>query len=583
MKNIKLTILLLLIGLFISVTYISVFADCTTFMIGKDASVDGSTMLTIHQDTPTYDPRLTFIPAKDHAPGTMKRLYDYPQYERWWDGYGNWIDAEGEDKLAAIIPEVPHTNAYMRGLFGVMNEYQVSMGMPTLAAIYEELANDQAKLRLTQLSYVALERAKTAREAIQIMGSLAEEFGFKGEYTPGKGLSVGDPNEVWLFHIMGPGPYWEHGSKDYLGAIWLAQRIPDDHVGVFPNGFSIQEVDFEDTDNFMYSSNLKSFAVEMGWFDEKSGEAFNALEVYTNSTPQFPWGTPERQWRAYQFLAPSLNLPNPDEILTMKGPKGYPYRYPFSVKVEKKISAADLMGFNRDHLEGTYMDLTQGPLAGPFGIPTRTMGTYFKVGDEVVVEARAIQGDSTQYTEVCQMRSWLPNDIGGVIWWAPGRPNTSVYVPLYCGINSLTEQLSTGNHFEMEWGKTGYWAATFVNTFSNVMYSEIIKDVRRKQSELEGEALAMLPVIDKIALDIYESDEKYGPMLAKRYITEWSNQHADNVIERYWDFANSLIVKYHHRYVNEPALASTPKMPNEEYWLNLALEYQKEVRGRIIK
>lgn len=583
MNKIKLTILLSVVGLFLLAISLSAFADCTTFMIGKDASVDGSTMLTIHQDTPTYDFRLTFIPAKDHESGTMKKLYDYPQKYRWWDAYGNHINAEGEDLVAAVIPEVPHTYAYVRGLFGVMNEYQVSMGMPTLCGIREELWNDESKLRLTQLSYVAMERAKTAREAIKIMGSLAEEFGFKGEYTAGKGMSVGDPNEVWLLHIMGPGPFWTPGSTDYLGSIWVAEKIPDDHVGVFPNGFAIQEVDFDDPDNFMYSSNLKTFAVEMGWYDPKSGEPFNALEVYTDSVAQFPWGNPDRKWRAYQLLAPSLKLPNPDEILDMKGPKGYPYRYPFSVKVEKKISVADLMRFNRDHLEGTYMDLTKGPLAGPFGIPTRTMGSYFKVGDEIVKEARSIQGDSTQYTEVCQMRSWLPNPIGGIIWWAPGRPNTSVYVPLYCGINSLTEQLSTGNHFEMEWGKTGYWAATFVNTFSNVMYCHIIEDVREKQRELEGEALAMIPVIDKIALNLYESDPKLGPQQAKKYLTQWSNQHADNVIERYWNFANNLIVKYHHRYINQPKLATSPKMPDEDYWLNLALEYQKNVRKRVIK
>ncbi|GAI76306.1 unnamed protein product, partial [marine sediment metagenome] len=224
MKSIKLTVLLSVVGLFLLAISLSAFADCTTFMIGKDASVDGSTMLTIHQDTPTYDFRLTYIPAKDHEPGTMKELYDYPQQYRWWDKYGNPIDAEGGDKVAALIPEVPHTYAYMRGLFGVMNEYQVSMGMPTLAGIHEELWNDESKLRLTQLSYVAMERATTAREAIKIMGSLGEEFGFKGEYTAGKGLSVGDPNEVWLFHIMGPGPFWTPGSTDYLGAIWLAQR-----------------------------------------------------------------------------------------------------------------------------------------------------------------------------------------------------------------------------------------------------------------------------------------------------------------------------------------------------------------------
>lgn len=574
----KTKLIILVVGLFLLAISLSAFA-CTSFIVGKKASVDGSTMITISQDQPVYDFRLEYIPAKDHKPGTMKTLYDYPQSFRWWDEYGNPIDAHAPELIAAEIPEVPHTYGYIRRMFGVMNEYQLSTGMATMSNMYlrNELWSQETKLRMTTLSYLAMERAKTAREAIKVIAKFAEEYGFKGERIAGKTLVIGDPSEVWVLHMIEPGPFWTPGCGE-LGCIWVAQRVPDDHVAIMPNGIQIGNIDFNDPDNFMYSSNIKSFAEEMGWYDPESGLPFDFIQVYTEGKPT-GWSVSERQWRGYQLFAPSLKLPNPDEAYNMKDSYGWSYRYPFSVKAEKKISTADLMSYYRDHAEGTYLDLTKGPLAGPFGIPTRTFGSSFKVNEEKIHELRGLEGDGTTYTQVCQMRSWLPDPIGGIAWWSPGRPTTAFYVPFYCGINKLPDAYTTGNQFEMEWGKTAYWAATFVNTFSNVMYSYIIEDVKKKQSELEGEALAMIPVIDKIALDLYKSD----PKKAQKYLTQWCGQHADNVVERYWDFANNLIIKYHNRYINQPKISTKPKIPDEDYWLNLALEYQKNVRKRIIK
>ena len=575
MKRIKLTLIFMVVALFLLTNSLQALG-CTSFPTGKDASVDGSTMITIHQDTASYEFHLLRWPAKDHEPGTMKRLYDWPQWMRWFDKYGNATDPRHEF-TGAEIPEVSHTYSYTMGLFPVMNENQVSMGMSTLTGIHDALWNDEAKLRITTLPMVAAERAKTAREVIQIVASLAEEYGFRGEYTPGKCLIIADPNEIWLLHIMAVGPLWTPGCGE-PGAVWVAQRVPDDHVAVFPNGFSIGEIDLDDPDNFMASSNIKSLAIEMGWYDPESGLPFSAVEAYTGGRA-LPMGTLTRKWQGYQLIKPSLDLPNPDEMSTMKGPHGYQYRYPFSVKPDKKISVADLMKINRNVLEGTYLDLTKGPLGGPFGSPTRTLGTFFKVDEEIVQEGRGIQGDVTQYTQVCQMRSWLPNEIGGIAWWAPGRPKTSFYVPFYlAGMNEITDQYTTGNHFEMEWGKTAYWATTFVNTFAEVMYCYIIEDVKKMQDEIESEAFSIVPAIDKAALELYKSD----PKKAREFLTQWCNQFAEDATKRYWEFANHLVVKYHHKYINEPEIATKPKMPEEEYWIKQAFEYQKEVRKRVL-
>ena len=581
----KRNILILVLVLCVLIIFNAMQASaCTCFAVGKDASVDGSTFITIQQDTRSYDPRLFFVPAKDWPEGAMRPCPDYPQYQRWFDEYGNPKNAdeiyEAYDRHTPAegpvekfeIPQVRHTYAYFHGLFGVMNEHQVSFGMPTLS-INDALWNDNGKLRMTQLTMIAAERARTAREAIKIMGELAEKYGFRGEYTPGKGLGVGDPNEVWILHMMCAGPFWTPESGE-PGAIWVAQRVPDDEVSVFPNGLMIGEIDFDDHENFMYSSNVKKVAEEMGWWDPDSDKPFNFMEAYSQGQP-FSWSTRFRKWRGYQLVKPSLKLPDPVEQLEIEGPNGGVYRYPFSVKPDKKVSVEDLFQWTRDRMEATKFDRTKGPLAGPFGDTHRTFGLGLTYNGEKIISPRAISADYTQYSEVCQMRSWLPDPIGGIIWWSPGEPAASFRVPFYAGITKVPESHATGNQYEMEWGKTAYWAVTFVNTFSPVMYKYIMEDVREVQHEIDSKGLAAIPGIDAAALKLYETD----PDQARTFLTQWCNQFAEDATERYWDLCNYLIVKYHNLYINKPKVAQTPKIPDEEYWKKIALEYQKEVIG----
>jgi len=586
MKRFKLVLILIVVGSVLLATSFQTLANCTSFVVGKNASADGSTFVTIEQDTTSYDPRYWVTPAKDHEPGSMRRCPDYPQYQRWYDEYGNPRDAdniaiawdrreplEGPEEVLEI-PEVEHTYAYQSGLFTTMNEHQVSFGMATLGCP-DVLWNDTGRLRITQLTLIAGERAKTAREAIQIMGELAEKYGFRGEYTPGKGLGIADGNEAWVFHIMQVGPDWTADSGK-LGAVWAAKRVPDDEVAVYPNGIVIDEIDFDDPENYMYSSNLKSLAEEFGWWDSKSGEPFNFRNVFLEGKHN-PEGTRMRQWRAFSFLAPSLNLPDPDAQLYLAGPNGGPWHYPFSVKPDKKVTLEDLFTWTRDTLEGTKYDLTRGPLAGPFGAPSRTIGSNFTTKDgKRVREATVIANDSGMYTEVCQSRSWLPDPIGGIVWWAPGRPKTSFRVPFYCSVNEIPPSHAKGSHYTIEWRESAWWAATFIQTFANVMYNYIIEDVKVMQNEIEGEAIAMIPAIDKQALGLYESD----PEKARDFLTKFCSRFAMDATRRWWDFGEYLVLKYHNRFINKPKVSQRPKMVDEEYWINLALEYQEEVRGR---
>jgi len=588
MKRFKLALILVVVGLVLLTTSLQALADCTCFAVGKDASADGSTFVTIQQDTTSYDPRLWVIPAADHEPGSMRPCPDMPQYQRWYDEYGNPRNAnevyiaydrqepleEGVVVKEFAIPQAEHTYGYLAGLFTVMNEHQVSFGMATLGCP-DALWNDEGMLRATQLSYIAGERAKTAREAIQIMGELAEKYGFRGEYGPGKGFGVSDGDEVWIFHIMQAGAFWTPESGE-PGAIWAAARVPDDEVAVFPNGAVIHEIDFNDPENYMWSENVQTVAEEMGWWDPDGGRPFSFQNVYLEGNHN-PEGTRMRLWRGFSLLAPSLDLPDPDEQLYLEDEYGGPWRYPFSVKPDKPVTVLDLAKWTRDRLEGTKYDLTQGPLAGPFGAPTRTMGSSFTTADgQRVRESRSIDADSSQYSEICQSRNWLPDPIGGIVWWTAGRPSTAFRVPFYCGVTEIPESHSTGSHYEFEWGKTAYWAATFVNTFAHVMWNSIIEDVKVVQNEIEGEAIDLIPGIDARALELYKED----PERAREFLTNFSSLFARDATERYWDFAEYLILKYHHRYINLPKVSGKPEMNNKEYWVEEALKYQEEVRGR---
>jgi dipeptidase len=543
MKAIKFTRIVVFVGLVLLAPSLQALA-CTNIAVGKDASVDGSVMNIIVQGLQSDDFRLQYVPAKDYEPGTMRPCPDYPQLNRWWDKYGNPIDADNVYKAydqstecgTIEIPQVPHTYAYMRDLFGVMNEHQVGFAMPTVHC-RKELRNDEGKLRITQLSMIAAERVKTAREAIKIMGDLAEEYGFRGEYTPAKGLAVSDPNEVWIFHVLQAGPSWTPDSGK-PGAIWAAQRVPDDEIAIFPNGFQIGKIDFDDQDHFMYCRHIKTFAEEMGWWDPQSNAPFDFREAYWGPG-LLPMDVETREWIAVHFFAPSIaqNLPTPDKMVNRKGSDGLQYRYPFSYKPDKKVSVADLAEYMRYRGEGTPFDLTKGPLAGPFGMPNREIGRYFTVGEEKIFQLG--YGGEPNYTEILQSRNWLPNPIGGLVWWGPGVPDTGTYYPMYCGVNNITEYLSTGNCFEMEWGKTAFWAHAAVDMLTCSMWNNMIGDVRKLQYKTLNEALEVIPAIDKAALELYKSD----PEKAIEFLTQWSNQHAEAVVKEYWDFVPYLISK----------------------------------------
>jgi len=351
-----------------------------------------------------------------------------------------------------------------------------------------------------------------------------------------------DGEEAWLFEIGGPGPFWSPGSEE-PGAVWVAQRIPDDHVLVHANRSRIGEIDLENTDYFMASSNVISLAVELNLWDPNSGEPFRFYEAYCNKTAFY---NTRREWRVLDLLAPSLEL------------DPWAERYPLSVKPDHLVSVEELMMIKRDHYEGTEFDLTQGLAAGPFGNPNRyaTAANQRPAGVNYDGWERAISMFRCSYVIVGQARSWMPPAIGGVVWFGEDAPHSTVFIPFYAGITSVPPSFSQGarDYFDRT---SAWWAFNHVSNLADLRYDVAIKIIQTEASKFEKEFLANQPSIEKAALVLYEDN----PALAIDFLTTYSNNAANRVVDRWWKLADELIYTLNDGYVN----GSTAGYPT--WWL----------------
>src|SRR6056297_2402770 len=392
---------------------------CTPMAAGKDATVDGSTMVS-HTCDGWYDNRIQIVPGETFEEGAMA-----PVYQEVCHG-----TRPGRPLVKVLdIPQVKETYTYFNIGYPFMNEHQLMIGEDTWSG-RDENRNGEGAFWIETLEIFALQRAKTAREAVQVMGELAEKYGYS---DGGETLILSDGEEVWIFDICGSGPLWTQGS-DKAGAIWAARRLPDDHVIVCANRSRIGVIDFDDDENFMYSSNVREFAEDMGWW--KDGEEFNFSVIYNPEPYGSDYYQSRREWRALTLLAPSKNFK----------PISQSKHYPFSVKPDEKVSVQDLMAIYRDHLEGTEYDLTKGLAAGPFGNPNRwpTPRSVKPEGKKDLDWERCISMFRCSYSFVAQSRSWLPDAIGGVLWFGEDAPDTTCYVPVYAGVTEVPESWAQG-------------------------------------------------------------------------------------------------------------------------------------------
>ncbi len=472
---------------------------CTNLLAGKGATVDGSTMITYAADSYWLFGALYHYPARTYAPGTMLDIYE-------WD----------TGKFLGQIKQVERTFA----VIGNMNEFQVTIAETTFGG-RPELQDTTGIIDYGSLMWIALQRSRTAREAIRVMTSLVEEYGY---YSTGESFSIADPNEVWIMEMIGKGPR----NK---GAVWVAMRLPDDHVSAHANHARITTFPFNDRNNCLYSVDVVAFAREKGYFRGKNSD-FSFSDTYAPISYSKLRACEARVWSFFRQVNPEME----QYISYVKGETSD--RMPLWIKPSRRISVQDMKEFMRDEYIGTELDITQGYGAGPFNSKLRLTPLSFQVDGETYFHERPIATQQTGFSFVAQMRNWLPPYIGGILWFGVDDAATSVYVPMYCGINGVPESFSETNGSLLEYSPTAaFWVFNRVSNFAYPRYSLVMPDIRIVQEHWDRSFNALIPNIDKTAIGLPEAN-------AREFLTTFSHTQALNITNAWRKLDQYLLVKH---------------------------------------
>lgn len=492
---------------------------CTNFIVGKNASTDGSVMCSYSADSYGMFIGLYHFPAGKHAPGEMRKIYD-------WDTNRYW----GE------IPEASETY----NVVGNMNEWQVTIGETTYGG-REEMCDTTGLIDYGSLIYITLQRSKTARGAIRTMTNLVETYGYNSE---GETFTICDPNEAWILEMQGKGP----GSK---GVVWVARRVPDDCICAHANQSRIRQFPqakrlnkkqnwYEVEGQCIYSADCIKFAREKGWFSGKDSE-FSWADAYAPADFGGRRYCDARVWSFFNRWAEGGFMEYIDWAL---GKKADAEPMPLWIKPKQKLSVSDLETSMRDHYEGTPMSLDQDndPGQGWYAAPYRPTPLSFEVDGEKYFNERPISTQQSGFVFVAQMRSWLPRQIGGVFWFGNDDANMVSFVPMYC---SLTEQPKCFNtpgadalHFSMN---NAYWVCNWVSNMVYPRYSMLFPDLQQVRDKLDTKYRVNQQAIEHWANEILQES---GEEACAKFLNDYSCKQADEMLEAWKDLATYLIVKY---------------------------------------
>jgi dipeptidase len=502
-------------------------AACTSVLVTRGASADGSVMITYHCDDAGAYATLGIQPARDHKPGEM---IDIPS-------------RNPSDKTPrGRIPQVAHTYKVMGGL---MNEFQLAMSETTFGG-RKECENPDGLLAYHHLMMLGLERARTAREAIDVMMRLVAEYGYESE---GESISIADSKEAWILEIVGTGP----GGK---GAVWAAARVPDGQISCHANQSRLGEIPRNDPANWLYSDNVESFAVSKGWYDPKSERPFRFYEAYCPPTPATRRMCDARVWSILRRSAPSQHF-SPDYHRSKPGSKPYP----LFVTPDKKLSAADVFALIRDHFEGTEFDMTKGIDAGPFGMPRRWRPLGWKVDGVDYIWERPISTQQTAFSSVSQSRAWLPDGVGGLVWFGLDDSFTTCYLPFYCCIDAAPKSFTGGSIQRFSWD-SAWWVFNLAANYAYTKYAHIVPEIQAAQKDIESNLLALQPAVEKTAVELARS----RPDLMARYLTDYCVMHAEQTVCRWRALTEHLITKYNDGYIRSED-GKYPDVGYPEAWL----------------
>ncbi len=484
--------------IFLSISWSFTMA-CTNFLVGKNATVDGSTLISYSADSYFLYGALYQYPAKSYPAGSMLDIYE-------WDT-GKYL---GKIKQAQ--------NTY--SVVGNINEYQVSIGETTYGG-REELLDSTAILDYGNLIYIALQRSRSAREAIKNMTDLVAEYGY---YSSGESFSIADPNEVWIMEMISKGP-------NNKGAVWVALRIPDDCISAHANQARITTFPLDDKNNCIYSEDVIAFAREKGYFKGKNKD-FSFSDTYAPLDYSGLRICEARVWTFFRKTDPAM-----DKFITyVKGETAE--RMPLWIKPTFKLSAQNIKDYMRDMYQGTEFDMLKGYAAGPFGTKLRHSPLGFKVDTVEYMHERPVATQQTGFTFVAQMRSWLPDHIGGILWFGVDDAASNIYVPMYCGITQIPECYDIKNGSLLDYSSTSaFWIYNGVANFAYGKYSFMMPDIKKVQTKWESDFNLLVPAIDKVAVSLSKED-------AKVFLTNFSITQAENSTASWKKLGEYLLVKY---------------------------------------
>ena len=507
---------------------------CSNVLVTKGASLDGSNMITYAADSHALFGELYFLPAADWKAGSMREVRD-------WD----------TGRYLGMIPQPAHT--YQR--VGNMNEHQVIIAETTYGGRHE-LCDTTGIVDYGSLIYIALERAKTAREAIQVMTTLPQEYGY---FSEGESFSIADKDEVWILEVIGKGMKMVDGKNVNKGIVWVARRVPDGYICAHANQARISTFPLDDPENCMYSEDVITFAREMGYFDGKD-EDFSFCDAYAPLDFMAMRGCEARAWSAFNILTQG-NFTFVDEggnEITRPANDYLDYamgfdktkRFPLFVKPSEKVSLKALADVMRDHYEGTPMDMTADIGAGGNECPYRWRPMTFEVDGVTYMNERAIATQQTGFWFVGQARPWLPDVIGSLIWFGCDDAATSYLTPVYVNTLDVPESLREGNGDILTYSPTSaFWMCNRVANSCYKMYNHMHAEVKAHYDAWENAQIAGIPEVDEAAMLLYDkavNGRKSSKKMLKvrEYLTEYSLNAAADIFGQWCELEELLLIKF---------------------------------------
>ncbi len=498
--------------------------ECTIVTVGKKASADGSVMTSHTCDSHRTRSEFNIVPAQKHKKGSMRATFKRIECDTLaMPAYAHPKNGE--------IPEVAYTFGYINTAYPCMNDQQLGIGESTFGG-RESLKSDSGLIDCEMLVTLVAERCKTAREAVKVAGELCETYGWIDE---GECLSFCDPNEAWIYEVVGPG-------KGRKGAIWVSERVPDDHISVNANASRIRTVDLDKPDYFMAAKNFTQVAQDSGWWSPADGP-FQYCYAY-DPDGRRSFAAIRREWRVFDLCAPSLKLnPNSND-------------FPFSVKPDTLVSVDKMVRIFHDYYEGTEFNFVKditwvnekgvteiSPLANPF-MPY-DMNKIFKInGGWGWMGERTIARWYTMYATITQSRGWLPPEVGGLVWMAMDNVATSIYVPIYCSVTDVSHYYETPGRDRGYTHDSAWWAFNRLGTLAAQRWGDMRHDVSAVWGPWQRELLANQAKVDDEALRLFKKD----PKKAREYLTTYGLQWGDRVVERAWKLGDELWTKYDEKF-----------------------------------